>query len=170
MNLFQFVVQDWKANAGNPKGRCFMVLFRLANFCNQKRIYFYIGLPYLALYKVVVQWLFTLEIPYTACIGPGLAIYHGQAIILNKGVKIGRRCTLRHCTTIGIKTYADHTHSKAPEIGDFVDIGSNVCIIGDITIGDHTAIGSGAVVVKSFNADAILVGNPARDISAGAIN
>jgi putative colanic acid biosynthesis acetyltransferase WcaB len=43
-----------------------------------------------------------------------------------------------------------------------VDIGPNVCIIGDVTIGDNVVIGAGAVVVKSIPANSTAVGNPAR--------
>jgi len=161
MNFFQFIFQDWHANKGNVKGRLFLLLFRIANFCACGKVYFYIGLPYLIFYKIFVQWLFTLEIPWNVKIGKNLAIYHGQALILNKDVIIGENCTLRHCTTIGVKQDLDGGSGNAPVLGNNVDVGNNVCVIGDILIGDNVKIGSGSVVVKSITANCIVAGNPA---------
>lgn len=161
MNFFQFIIQDWEANKGNGKGRIFMFLFRIANFCATHRLYPYLGFIYIIFYKVIIQWLFTLEVPWNITAGKNMAIYHGQALIINKDVVIGNNCTLRHCTTIGTKQKADGTVSPAPVIGNYVDIGNNVCIIGGIHIADHVKIGSGSVVVKNVAANCIVAGNPA---------
>jgi putative colanic acid biosynthesis acetyltransferase WcaB len=169
MNFFQFIVQDWDANKDSGKGRAVMFLFRIANFCSTRRIYFYIGFFYILFYKVFVQWLFTLEIPWNIVAGKNLAIYHGQALIINKDVVIGENCTLRHCTTIGRKQKADGTFSGSPVIGDNVDIGNNVCIIGGIHLQNNVKVGSGSVVVKDVAAGCIVAGNPAKVISTQSI-
>jgi putative colanic acid biosynthesis acetyltransferase WcaB len=52
----------------------------------------------------------------------------------------------------------------SPVIGDNVEIGSNVVIIGDISIGDGAIVGAGSVVTKDVPAHAVVVGNPARII------
>ncbi|NOS89315.1 MAG: hypothetical protein HOP34_12420 [Methylococcaceae bacterium] len=49
-------------------------------------------------------------------------------------------------------------------IGNDVDIGSNVVILGDIKIGDGAIIGAGTVIVKNVEAGSVVVGNPARVI------
>jgi len=161
MNFFQFIFQDWKANKWSAKGRAFLLFFRIANFCNTRRLYFYLGFPYIIIYKILIQWIFTLEIPWNVQIGRNLTLNHGQALVLNNEVIIGHSCTLRHCTTIGVKENLDGTTGKAPVIGNYVNVGSNVCIIGDITIGDNVKIGSGSVVVKSAPANCVIAGNPA---------
>jgi len=161
MNFFQFIFQDWKANKWSAKGRIFLFFFRIANFCNTSKTFFYLGLPYILFYKVFIQWMFTLEIPWNVQIGRGLILNHGQALVLNNDVVIGHNCTLRHCTTIGVKENLDGTTGKAPVIGNYVNVGSNVCIIGDINIGDNVKIGSGSVVVKSVPANCVVAGNPA---------
>ncbi|MBC7401314.1 MAG: serine acetyltransferase, partial [Mucilaginibacter sp.] len=71
-------------------------------------------------------------------------------------------CTLRNSTTIGNKKQADGTFGPAPRIGNNVDIGANVIIIGDIEIGDNVVIGAGSVVTKSIPANSVAVGNPAK--------
>lgn len=45
-------------------------------------------------------------------------------------------------------------------------IGSNVTILGGITIGQGALVGAGSVVTKNVAKDAIVVGNPARVIGA----
>lgn len=161
MSFFQFIVQDWKVNKKNPKGRIIMFLFRIANFCSTRKVYYYLGFLYLMFYRVVVEWMFSTEIPWNVKIGKNLTLFHGQALVMNNKVVIGDNCTLRHCTTLGNKQLHDGNFSGSPVIGNNVDIGSNVCIIGDIHIGDNVKIGCGAVVIKSVPANHIAVGNPA---------
>jgi putative colanic acid biosynthesis acetyltransferase WcaB len=141
-----------------------MLLFRIANFCSTRRIYYYLGFPYLVFYKILVEWIFGIEIPWNVKIGKGLRIYHGQGLVLNTQVVIGDYCTLRHCTTIGNKQLPNGGSSPSPVLGNFIDVGCNTCIIGDITIGDHVTIGCGSVVTKSVPANLVVAGNPATEI------
>jgi putative colanic acid biosynthesis acetyltransferase WcaB len=164
MNFFEFIFQDWKANKTSSKGRVIMLLFRIANFCATRKIYAYIGIPYRIFYKILVEWIFCIEIPWNAKIGRGLRIYHGQGLVLNNQVVIGNYCTLRHCTTIGNKQLSSGAISRSPVLGHHVEVGSNACIIGDIEIGDHVTIGCGSIVVKSMPANAVVVGNPGVQI------
>ena len=164
MNLFSFIFQDWEANKTSAKGRVIMLLFRIANFCTTRKLYYYLGFPYLVFYKILVEWIFCIEIPWNVKIGRGLRIYHGQGMVLNNQVVIGNYCTLRHCTTIGNKQLPNGAMSGSPVIGNYVDVGCNTCIIGDITIGDQVTIGCGSVVTKSMPANAVVAGNPAVQI------
>ena len=165
MSFFQFLFQDWKANKGNPKGRMIMLLFRIANFCSTRRIYYFLGLPYLIFYRILVEWFFSVEIPWNVKIGKNLALFHGQCLVMNSQVVIGENCTLRHCTTIGHKQLKNGGFSGSPVIGNNVDLGSNVCIIGKIHIGNNVKIGCGAVVTKSIGDNQTAVGNPAVSIN-----
>lgn len=164
MNFFAFIAQDWAANKTSAKGRVIMILFRIANFCTTRKIYYYLGYPYRIFYKLLVEWVFCIEIPWNAKIGRGLRIYHGQGLVLNSQVVIGSYCTLRHCTTIGNKQGPNGVMSGSPVIGNNVDIGSNTCIIGEITIGDQVTVGCGSVVTKSMPANTVVAGNPAAPI------
>jgi len=161
MNFFQFIFQDWKINKGNTKGRIILLLFRIANFSKRSRIYYYLCFMYRIFYKLFVEWFLTIEIPWNTHIGKNLRLFHGQALVLNKKVIIGENCILRHSTTIGNKQLQDGRHSGSPVIGNNVDIGSNVCIIGEIYIMDNVQVGCGAVVTKNISGDSVVVGNPA---------
>ncbi|WP_158828566.1 serine acetyltransferase [Mucilaginibacter lacusdianchii] len=160
MNFFEFIFQDWRANKGNIKGRIILLLFRIANFCSTRRIYYYIGFPYLLIYRILVEWFFSIEIPWNTKIGRNFHLYHGQALVMTNEVVIGENCTLRQSTTIGNKQLPGDGFSSSPVLGNYVDVGSNVCIIGNIIIGSHTKIGSGAVVVKDVPAYSVVTGNP----------
>lgn len=52
--------------------------------------------------------------------------------------------------------------SKTVTIGDFVWMGTNSSIVGNVTVGDGAIIGYGAVVVKDVPPLAIVGGNPAK--------
>jgi len=160
----QGIFQDWIRNQNNIKGRLTMFAFRIAHIANKNFLLFLTFIPYLILYRIIFDWLMNIELPYKTIIGKGLIIYHGHSLVVNDGTIIGENCILRHSTTIGNKQLEDRNFSKCPVIGNNVDIGANVCIIGSITIGDNVKIGAGSVVVKDIPPNSTVVGNPARII------
>ncbi|MDB4924287.1 serine acetyltransferase [Mucilaginibacter sp.] len=157
-----YLFQDWQSNRRNFKGRLVLFMFRLASLINRSMIAKVIFILYLLFYRYAVEWCWCIELPRKLKVGKGLMLFHGQALVINQGVIIGENCTLRNSTTIGHKKQADGTFSPCPRIGNNVDIGANVVIIGDIEIGDNVIIGAGTVVTKSVPANSVVVGNPAR--------
>jgi len=56
-----------------------------------------------------------------------------------------------------------HTgHARPVTIGKNVWVGGSASILGGVTIGDHTVVGAGSVVVRNLPACCVAVGNPAR--------
>ena len=164
MNLFC----DWAANRGNIKGQVVMVCFRLAAECRRlPSPLWWLTIPYLVWYELTIMWALGIELRYKCDIGPGLALFHGHATVVNEGTQIGAGCVLRQNTTIGSKTLRDGTTSASPIIGDRVDIGANVVIIGPVRIGAGAVIGAGSVVVKDVPPGAVVAGNPARVLRQG---
>jgi putative colanic acid biosynthesis acetyltransferase WcaB len=156
---------DWEANRGNPKGQFILLLFRLAQILRAiPEPWWLLGAPYLVFYRLVVEWILGTELRYKTKVGPGLRLYHGQALVIHEGTILGANCTLRHATTIGNKMLADGHPSACPVLGDGVDVGANAVIIGAINVGDRAVIGAGSVVVKDIPPGAVVAGNPARII------
>jgi len=162
LNFWKYLRQDLPYNKSNTKGKCIIVLFRLASLIASNKVTKVLFFPYLIFYKIFIEWILGTELNWNTNIGTGLRIYHGQAIVINKDVKIGSHCVIRQSTTIG----NSRDGGTCPIIGNHVDIGCNVCIIGDITIGDNVVIGAGSVVVKSIPPNSLVVGNPARILKA----
>lgn len=156
------VFQDWKANSNNTKGRIILVLFRLAGIVHGNPALKIILFFYLAFYKVFVEWILGIELPYKVKAGHSLRLFHGQALVIHEKTILGDFCTLRQSTTIGNKQLANNKYSNCPVLGDHVDVGANVCIIGDIKIGNNVIIGAGSVVTRDLPSGCIAVGNPAR--------
>jgi len=102
--------------------------------------------------------LWAIDIPYNARVGRRLRIMHHGGFFLGAW-KVGDDVTIRHCATIGlIRRSAD----RSPIIGDRVEIGPGVCIVGDISVGDDAFIGANTVVTQSVPAGATALGNPGR--------
>ncbi len=64
--------------------------------------------------------------------------------------------------TFGVARYMEN--EAIPTIGNGVDIGCHVCILGAVDIGDHAKIGAGAIVLRDVPQHALAVGVPARVI------
>lgn len=162
MNFLSYLFQDWSANRGNIKGQLVLFLFRSVQLVNRHMLLKILFCWHLVMYRIVVEWHLGIELPRKLTVGKGLIVYHGQALVVNQGVVIGQNCVLRNSVTIGHKKLADGTFSQCPRLGNHVDVGANVCIIGAVTIGDNVIIGAGAVVIKDIPHNSVVVGNPAR--------
>ena len=155
--------QDWKANWGNPKGRLVMVLFRIAHWARCGPGWARpLAVVYGPVYRLAVEWLLGVELPWKTRVGRGLRIDHGMGLVVNDGTRIGDGCFLRHSTTIGNKQLEGGAYSACPVLGNRVDVGANSVIIGPVRVGDDAVIGAGAVIVKDVPPYAVVVGNPAR--------
>lgn len=114
-------------------------------------------------YKIILKKMkikYGLRISNSTQIGEEFHIVHTGGIIINENTVIGENFKIRQNTTIG----TDGISSKCPIIGNNVNVGAHVCIIGNIRIGNNVIIGAGSIVVKDVPDDVIIVGNPARVI------
>lgn len=110
-------------------------------------------------YSLLARHIGQIEIFYSADIGESFKINHGVGTVIGARCKIGRNCMIHQNCTIGDR------NGGRPTIGDNVVIYAGSMILGDIVIGDNCIIGANSVVTKSFPANSVLVGSPARNIN-----
>ncbi|WP_367757270.1 serine O-acetyltransferase [Flavobacterium sp. WC2430] len=168
VNFYEAFKLDFKNNFTyrNPKPFIIVFSFRLTSFFAQNRykLLKVIGFPIRILYRFFIEWFLGVEIPDTTKIGHSIMIHHGVGLVINPKVVIGNNVVLRHNTTLGHKTDKEGNCLGAPVIGNNVDIGANVVILGRVNIGDNTIIGAGSVIVKDVPSNSVVVGNPAKVI------
>lgn len=108
------------------------------------------------------RFLTGVEIHPAAEIGRGVFIDHGMGVVIGETAVIGDGCLLYKGVVLGGTTM--EKAKRHPTLGKKVIVGSNACVLGNITIGDHVRIGSGSVVVKDVPPHATVVGVPGRII------
>lgn len=118
------------------------------------------SLPFVAIYRILSELIFSIELRPKTKVGAGLTLYHRIGTVVNDHTVIGTRVTLRHGTTIGLA----RAGGVAPVIEDEVELGANVTILGEVTIGRGAVVAAGSVVVKDVAPYTTVAGNPARPI------
>ena len=130
------------------------------------RIYHYLwnkGLLTIARFiSHINRFLTGVEIHPAAEIGRGVFIDHGMGVVIGETAVIGDGCLIYKGVVLGGTTM--EKTKRHPKLGKKVIVGSNACILGNITIGDHVRIGSGSVVVNDVPPHATVVGVPGRII------
>jgi serine O-acetyltransferase len=97
-----------------------------------------------------------MEIYQTKVMG-GLMIRHGNGTVI-VAESIGEDCEVYQQVTVGAG------RGGFPVIGDRVDLCAGALVFGGIRIGNDVIIGAGAVVTKNVPDQAVMVGNPARQV------
>lgn len=133
-----------------------LVYFMRLNFFLRGKKFF---LPLFILTKFYYRHLqikFGVQIGYDLNPGGGFFLGHYSGIVVHSYSQIGDNLIIHQGVTIGT------TDRGVPKIGNNVTIGANVCIIGEVIIGDNCTIGAGSIITKSFANNSVIVGNPAR--------
>jgi serine O-acetyltransferase len=105
-----------------------------------------------------------ISLPKSACIGPGLRIWHFGGIFVHGDAVIGANCTLRQGVTIGNRVEG----GPVPVVGDDVEFGVYAQVLGGVRIGNACRIGALSVVLIDMPDGTTAVGIPARVISPEA--
>src|ERR1700723_3127964 len=119
------------------------------------------GMRFLARFiSQVARVLTGIEIHPGAEIGRRLFIDHGMGTVIGETAEIGDDVLLYQGVTLG--GTGKEKGKRHPTIGNNVVIGTGAKILGNITIGDHTKIGAGSVVIHSVPEHSTVVGVPGR--------
>ena len=130
-----------------------VMFHRLAHWLSEQ------GVPLLPrLISQFSRFLTGIEIHPGAQIGRGLFIDHGMGVVIGETTVIGDNVTLFQGVTLG--GTGKERGKRHPTIGSNVTIGAGAKILGNITIGVYSYVGSNAVVLKDVPAYCTVVGVP----------
>jgi len=157
------LLEDLRANSWSLRPCCMVTAYRIAHFCSVWRKKSVINnlwaAPMLLMYRFITECVFGYEIQAAATIGRRFTIHHGYAVVINKFVVAGDDFTIRHGVTIGNR---GPQSLACPVIGNGVELGANVVMIGEIRIGNNVTVGAGSVVLDDVPDNALVVGEKAR--------
>ena len=112
------------------------------------------------------RFLTGIEIHPGATVGRRFFIDHGMGVVIGETAVIGDDVTLYHGVTLGGTSW--NKGRRHPTLENGVVIGTGAKVLGPITIGAGSKVGSNAVVVKDVPPGMTAVGNPARLIDSSA--
>lgn len=114
------------------------------------------------------RFLTGIEIHPGARIGRRLFIDHGMGVVIGETAEIGNDVTLYQGVSLaGTSLEKGKRH---PTLEDWVLIGAGAAVLGPITIGRHSRIGAGSVVVNSVPAHSTVVGIPGKIVKGGGLH
>lgn len=151
-----FIIRSQKSDF-TLKKKFYHLLFYYPEFAF---VFFWRIKSHLMIWKILFLKNYNCKIFTSSIIQGGLVAYHPFATVIN-AKKIGKNFTFRNSLTVGNK---NNDNQLLPTIGNNVEVGANVVIIGDIEIGDNVIIGAGSVVVKNVPSNSVVAGNPAKII------
>ena len=108
-----------------------------------------------------------IEIHPAAKIGERFFIDHGMGVVIGETAEIGNDVTIYHGVTLGGVSPSEDSASQKdkkrhPTLEDKVIVGSGAQILGPITIGANSKVGSNSVVTKDVESNKSVIGNPDR--------
>ena len=117
----------------------------------------------------LARFLTGIEIHPKAKVGKNLFIDHGMGVVIGETSEIGDDVTIYHNVTLGgitpsINSNDQRDMKRHPTLENNVVVGSGAQILGPITIGKNSLIGSNSVVTKDVPEKSVMVGIPARRV------
>lgn len=106
----------------------------------------------------VTRFITGVEIHPAAVIGRRFFIDHAMGVIIGETTVIGDDCTLYQGVTLGGTGH--EVGKRHPTLENNVLVGVGASVLGNITIGENSKVGGGAVVVKDVPPNSTVVGIP----------
>ncbi|RSL29745.1 serine O-acetyltransferase [Salibacterium salarium] len=128
---------------------------RIAHWLWKKKMYF-LG----RLLSQISRFFTGIEIHPGAVIGQRLFIDHGMGVVIGETCEIKDNVTIYQGVTLG--GTGKEKGKRHPTIEDNVLIATGAKILGSMTIGSHSRIGAGSVVLKEVPPNSTVVGIPGK--------
>ena len=106
------------------------------------------------------RFLTGVEIHPGARLGRRVFIDHGMGVVIGETAVVGDDCLIYQGVTLGGTSLSPG--KRHPTLESHVVVGSGAKVLGDITLGAHSRVGSGSVVIKSCPPHSTVVGIPGR--------
>ena len=103
---------------------------------------------------------FGVDIHPAARIGTGVMIDHAHSIVIGETAVVGNDVSMLHSVTLGGTGREDG--DRHPKLGDGVLIGAGAKVLGNISVGHHSRIAAGSVVLSEVPPCSTVAGVPAR--------
>jgi serine O-acetyltransferase len=138
-----------------------ILIYRLAHWVWQRK------LTTLARFvSHVGRFLTGIEIHPGAKIGRRFFIDHGMGVVIGETSEIGDDVTIYQGVTLG--GTSTEPIKRHPTIEDSVTIFSGAAVLGPVTVGRHSRVGAGSVLVTSVPQHSTVVGIPGRVVKSEA--
>src|SRR5438093_5298749 len=138
-----------------------ILIYRLAHWVWQRK------LTTLARFvSHVGRFLTGIEIHPGAKIGRRCFIDHGMGVVIGETSEIGNDVTIYQGVTLG--GTSTEPIKRHPTIEDSVTIFSGAAVLGPVTVGRHSRVGAGSVLVTSVPPHSTVVGVPGRVVKIEA--
>jgi serine O-acetyltransferase len=111
----------------------------------------------------LARFLTGIEIHPGAKIGRRCFIDHGMGVVIGETTDIGSDVLIYQGVSLGGTSLTKG--KRHPTIEDYVVIGLGSTVLGPVTIGRHSRVGAGSVVVTSVPPHSTVVGVPGRVVS-----
>ena len=112
------------------------------------------------------RFLTGIEIHPGAKIGRRFFIDHGMGVVIGETADIGDDVTIYQGVTLG--GTSTERIKRHPTIEDSVSIFSGATILGPVTVGRHSRVGAGSVLVSSVPPHSTVVGIPGKVVKSEA--
>lgn len=115
----------------------------------------------------LARFLTGIEIHPGAKIGRRFFIDHGMGVVIGETTEIAADVTIYQGVTLGGTSL--RKEKRHPTVEDFVIIGAGATVLGPVTIGRNSKIGSGSVVVNQVPPNSTVVGIPGRVVQGEGV-
>ncbi len=112
------------------------------------------------LISTFARFLTGIDIHPGATIGRRFFIDHGMGVVIGETTEIGDDCLLYQGVTLGGTSAKQE--KRHPTLGRGVVVGAGAKVLGAITLGNHSKVGAGSVVVNDVPEHATVIGIPGR--------